>query len=132
MTGKDRNKIEDFQKKIKSSTEIVFIFPMWNGSEPAILKNFWDCVFESGFSFKYVNGKQQKLMQSQKVKILITCDASKIFFIINYLKYMWKFIRVNYMGMKLDKFFYFDKIRNRRKNEEEFNKYLEEKIKKLC
>ena len=128
---RNRDKIESFQDKIKSSTEIVFIFPIWNGSEPAILKNFWDQVFESGFSFKYENKKHRPLLNKQKVKILVTCDAPKIFFLINYLKCMWKFLRVKYSGMKLDKFFYFDKIYLRKKNREKFEKYLERNVKKL-
>ena len=131
FTRKDRVKIESFQNKIKSSKEIVFIFPMWNGSEPAILKNFWDHVFESGFSFKYENGKHKKLLNKKKVKIFVTCDAPKIFFLINYLKYMWKFLRIEYSGMKLEKFFYFDKIRVRKKDKVEFEKYLEKNVKKL-
>ena len=131
FTDKYRYKIENFQKKIKNSDEIIFIFPMWNGSEPAILKNFWDCVFESGFSFKYENGKHKSLLDKQKVKILVTCDAPKIFFLINYLKYMWKFLRIEYSGMKLEKFFYFDKIRVRKKDKVEFEKYLEKNVKKL-
>ena len=131
FSDKNKKKVLFFQKKIKESKEIVFIFPMWNGSEPAILKNFWDCVFEHNFSFKYVNGKHTPLLKKQKVKILVTCDAPKIFFLINYLKYMWKFIRVNFMGMKLTKFFYFDKIHIRKKDELEFTNYLEKNVKKL-
>ncbi|MEI6118190.1 MAG: NAD(P)H-dependent oxidoreductase [bacterium] len=42
------------QEKIVWADELVFIFPIWRGDAPAIMKNFLDCNFSAGFAFKYV------------------------------------------------------------------------------
>ncbi|MEI6673515.1 MAG: NAD(P)H-dependent oxidoreductase [bacterium] len=42
------------QEKILWADELVFIFPIWRGDAPAIMKNFLDCNFSAGFAFKYV------------------------------------------------------------------------------
>jgi len=44
VLNKDPNR-EKFQKEIKKADEIVFIFPIWWGNMPAILKNFIDTNF---------------------------------------------------------------------------------------
>ena len=42
-----------FQKQIQENKNIIFIYPIWWGSMPAILKGFFDRVFTSRFAFKY-------------------------------------------------------------------------------
>lgn len=51
------------QKKIQEADELVFIFPVWWGDMPAIMKNFWDSNFLTGFAFKYENGKSVGLLR---------------------------------------------------------------------
>ncbi len=41
------------QEKIKESNKIIFIFPIWWNSVPAILKGFFDKVFTSPFAFEF-------------------------------------------------------------------------------
>jgi NAD(P)H dehydrogenase (quinone) len=41
------------QEKILWADEIVLVFPIWWGDMPAIMKNWMDCNFMSGFAFKY-------------------------------------------------------------------------------
>lgn len=48
---------KQIQAKISWADELVFVFPIWWGDAPAILKNFIDCNFGAGFAFKYENGK---------------------------------------------------------------------------
>jgi NAD(P)H dehydrogenase (quinone) len=43
------------QEKIMWADELVFVFPIWWGDAPAILKNFIDCNFSAGFAFKYMD-----------------------------------------------------------------------------
>jgi NAD(P)H dehydrogenase (quinone) len=45
------------QEKILWADELIFVSPMWWGDVPAIMKNFIDCNFGSGFAFQYVDGK---------------------------------------------------------------------------
>jgi len=64
------------QEKIKECEEMVFFFPVWWGSMPAILKNFFDTNFSSGFAFKFEKwGKISKLLTWKKAKIFCHCDA---------------------------------------------------------
>jgi len=44
-------------EKISWADELVFFFPVWWGGMPAILKNFFDVNFSSGFAFEFMPGK---------------------------------------------------------------------------
>jgi NAD(P)H dehydrogenase (quinone) len=48
---------QSIQEKIAKADELVFIFPIWWGDMPAIMKNFFDSNFLAGFAFRYENGK---------------------------------------------------------------------------
>jgi NAD(P)H dehydrogenase (quinone) len=54
-TERPKNPITSkIQEKILWADELVFIFPIWWGDAPAIMKNFLDCNFSAGFAFKYL------------------------------------------------------------------------------
>ncbi len=67
--------VKKLQNKIADADELVFIFPLWWGSMPAILKNFFDNVFSSGFAFTYENGRPTALLTEKTAKIITTYDA---------------------------------------------------------
>jgi len=75
VLGKDPNR-EKMQKKIKWADEIVFIFPIWWGNMPAILKNFIDTNFGAWFAYKFQKWTPvpKKLLKWKKAKIFTTCD----------------------------------------------------------
>ncbi|PWG06867.1 NAD(P)H-dependent oxidoreductase [Polaribacter aquimarinus] len=62
------------QEKIKWANHIVWIYPVWWGSYPAILKGFIDRVFLPGFAFqkrensvwwdKYLTGKSARIIST--------------------------------------------------------------------
>jgi len=68
------------QKKITEAEELVFIFPLWWGSMPAILKNFFDTVFSAGFAFTYENGRPKGFLTDKKAKVIVTFDAPSWFY----------------------------------------------------
>ena len=71
-----KNEREIIQKKISECGEMVFFFPVWWGSFPAILKNFFDSNFTSGFAFTFKDWwKQEKLLTDKTAKIYCHCDA---------------------------------------------------------
>lgn len=43
----------ELQQKIRDADRLIFIYPVWWNSTPAILKGFFDRVFTSGFAFRY-------------------------------------------------------------------------------
>lgn len=53
LKGKNSEQTIEFQKAIKESTNIIFIFPVWWFRAPAILEGFCDKVFTVGFSYRF-------------------------------------------------------------------------------
>lgn len=65
-----------YQELIKNSDRIIFLFPVWWGSMPAILKGFFDKVWLKGFSHNYdENGNLQPLLSIGKSYIFTTSQA---------------------------------------------------------
>lgn len=66
----------DVQEKIKWAEHIVWIYPVWWGSMPAIMKGFIDRVFLPGFAFrKRVNSVWwDKLLINKSSRIISTLD----------------------------------------------------------
>ena len=97
-----------FQERISWADEIVFVFPYWWGSVPAILKNFIDWNFSGGFAFKYVNSRPQGMLIGKNVKIYTTTGAPSFYYKISganrRLKKMLQKQFVEFCGMKLKSF----------------------------
>jgi len=95
-----------FQDKITKADEIVFFFPYWWGSTPAILKNFFDWNLSKDFAFAYVNSRPKGLLKGKSVKLFTTTGAPKFIYTITganrRLKNMFKEQIVNFCGMKLE------------------------------
>ena len=102
------NEMKYYQAKISASDEIVFIFPYWWGSFPAILKNFFDWNLSKDFAFEYVNSRPKGLLQNKTVKVFTTTGAPKFIYTITganrRLKNMFKEQIVEFCGMKLEEF----------------------------
>ena len=95
-----------YQSKIRDADEIVFVFPYWWGSFPAILKNFFDWNLSKGFAFEYVNSRPVGLLQDKRVKVFTTTGAPKFIYTLTganrRLKNMIKEQIVAFCGMKLE------------------------------
>lgn len=108
----DANKLSEdeamkyYQVKMSESDEIVFVFPYWWGSFPAILKNFFDWNLSKGFAFEYVNSRPIGLLQGKSVKVFTTTGAPKFIYTVTganrRLKNMIKEQIVSFCGMKLE------------------------------
>lgn len=93
------------QEKIASCDEISFVFPIWWADAPAIVKNFVDCNFTSGFAFKYENWKPIWLLKWKTAKVFATSWAPAFFyrfFPLN-LKILWWMLRLWFCWIKLTK-----------------------------
>ncbi len=67
------------QEKIIWADEIVFTFPIWWFGPPAILKNFLDQNFTSGFAYKYnKNGIRKELLKGRTARIFATADGPRL------------------------------------------------------
>jgi len=94
----NRTKIQEL---MTWADEWVFVFPIWWGDCPAIMKNFMDMNFTSGFAFK----KGKGLLKGKTGRVFATHDGPKIFYILTQSpRFDWKFVRMGYIGMKLKSF----------------------------
>jgi len=95
-----------YQDKISKADELVFVFPYWWGSFPAILKNFFDWNLSKDFAFTYVNSRPKGLLTDKTVKIFTTTGAPKFIYTLTganrRLKNMIKEQIVEFCGMKLE------------------------------
>lgn len=101
-----------FQKKISESDELVFIFPIWWGYCPAVMKNFFDNNITSGFGYKYIDGKLNKLLKGKSANVFATCDGPGLFYKM-FMMPIWKINTLGFCGIKLKSFKVFDKMRLR-------------------
>jgi NAD(P)H dehydrogenase (quinone) len=65
------------QDAILEAEHIVFVFPNWWSTMPALLKGFLDRVLLPGFAFKYKEKSPlpEKLLKGRSARIIITMDA---------------------------------------------------------
>lgn len=80
LKGKNSEQTIEFQKLIKKSTNIIFIFPVWWFRAPAIVEGFCDKVFTVGFAYHYkklfgVYGIPIRHLIDKRVTVLITHGA---------------------------------------------------------
>lgn len=114
--GEDANR-KKIQEKIAWADELVFAYPVWWGSVPAILKNFFDTNFTAGFAFQYMKGSPlpKKLLVGKTAKVFCTCDAPAAFYWIvgAPFKKAIKTLTLQYCGVKVTDFVLFDRLRKK-------------------
>ena len=123
----------DAQEKIKWATHLVWIYPVWWGSYPAILKGFIDRVFLPGFAFEKRENSVwwNKLLTNKTARVISTLDQPAWY-------YRWinrqpshtsiKKLTLNFVGIKKVKF---TTIGPLRLSKESYRKKWLEKIEKL-
>ena len=64
------------------ATHLTFVFPIWWGGIPALMKGFIDRIFLPGFAFKYREGKAfpDKLLRGRTAHLLVTLDTPPWYF----------------------------------------------------
>lgn len=70
------------QRLIHWAEHLVFVYPVWWGGLPALLKGFVDRVFMPGFAFK-AHGRfdsANKLLRGRSAELLVTLDTSPRYF----------------------------------------------------
>ena len=70
------------QRKIKWAEHIVFIYPVWWMSMPALMKGFFDRCFLPGFAFDYIGDSAivKKRLKGRTADIILTAGASNFFY----------------------------------------------------
>ncbi|VVM73685.1 hypothetical protein PS631_01947 [Pseudomonas fluorescens] len=65
------------QEDILWAEQLVFVFPIWLGATPALLKGFFDRTFLPGFAFKYREDSPfpEQLLKGRTAHLLVTMDT---------------------------------------------------------
>lgn len=69
--GAPQADVQEEQAHIKWADKIIFIYPMWWGDRPAILKGYIDRVFTNGFAYEY-NPAPRGLLDPRKALVIQT------------------------------------------------------------
>lgn len=83
------------QELILWSNHIVFVYPNWWGTMPAVMKGFFDRVLLPGFAFKYRKDSPMwdKLLSGRTSHLMVTMDTPPWY-------YRWIFHRPGHNEMK--------------------------------
>lgn len=70
------------QQDILNSDHLVFVYPTWWGTYPALLKGFFDRVFLPKFAFKYRENSLlwDKLLKNKSARLITTMDSPKWYY----------------------------------------------------
>jgi NAD(P)H dehydrogenase (quinone) len=65
------------QNKIREALHLVFVYPVWWGGIPALMKGALDRILLPGFAFKYEKGSvfQKKLLTGKTARLIVTMDT---------------------------------------------------------
>lgn len=70
------------QQAITWAQHVVFVYPIWWGAMPALLKGFIDRTFLPSFAFKYKENSVnwEKLLSGRSAHLLVTMDSPPWYF----------------------------------------------------
>ncbi|HWR02156.1 MAG TPA: NAD(P)H-dependent oxidoreductase [Chlorobaculum sp.] len=66
------------QKAINRAEHLVFVYPVWWGGPPALLKGFFDRLFLPDFAFKFRDASSpwwDRLLSGRTARLLVTMDT---------------------------------------------------------
>ncbi|ASF28094.1 MULTISPECIES: NAD(P)H-dependent oxidoreductase [Bacillus amyloliquefaciens group] len=64
-----------YRKLMKEADHLIFIYPLWWGGVPAILKGFFDKVFVAGEAYTFENGRVKGLLRAETAQVFYTADS---------------------------------------------------------
>lgn len=81
--------LEDAAEAIKDAEHIVFVFPLWLGTMPALLKGFLEQVMRPGVAFAYPEpgkgGFAKTLLKGKSGRVVVTMGMPAFFYRLWYL-----------------------------------------------
>lgn len=120
-------------EKIKKADHLVWFFPMWWYSYPALMKGFIDRTFLPGITYQPIEGKPfpQKLLKGKTARIVVTSDTPRWYdflFMKSPVINQFKKGTLNFCGISPVKITYIAPIKG---SKETFRKDWLEKLKRL-
>jgi len=73
---------------LSNANHLVFVYPNWWGTYPALLKGFFDRVFLPGFAFEYQEKSPfpKKLLTGKTARLIVTTDTPNWYYSLVYRK----------------------------------------------
>ena len=70
------------QQDILWADHLVFVYPNWWSTVPALLKGLFDRIFVPGFAFKYKENSPfwDKLLKGKTARLIVTMDTPKWYY----------------------------------------------------
>ncbi|MDR2636158.1 MAG: NAD(P)H-dependent oxidoreductase [Campylobacteraceae bacterium] len=106
--------LKDSIEKIKWANHIVFVYPLWWGSYPAVMKGFIDRIFLPKIAFDHDgNGKRIELLKGKSARIIVTMEQPAWYYKFvchSCATVQLKHITLNFCGIKKTKTTYFGSI----------------------
>ncbi len=105
------------RKSIKKAEHIVWVYPIWWYSMPALLKAFIEQTFMSGFAFRYLKSekvlKWDKFLTGKTTSIISTMDAPPWYYNLILKNPGGKFLKasMNFCGIKFKNKLYFGSVK---------------------
>lgn len=71
------DELREAQELIRWADHLVFVYPTWWGTMPAVLKGFFDRVFLPGFAYKHQPNSLlwDKLLKGKTAHLIVTMDT---------------------------------------------------------
>lgn len=103
---------QQIQRAVTDVKQLIFIYPIWWGSMPAILKGFFDKIFTAQFAYKYkklpfsifgMKAKPIGLLNGKKAAVFITTGSlswTQRLFMRNVYRYTAKKLILGFCGIK--------------------------------
>ncbi|MCY7914269.1 NAD(P)H-dependent oxidoreductase [Bacillus haynesii] len=65
----------EYRRIVKNADHLIFIYPLWWGGMPAIMKGFIDRVFAAGEAYTYQGKLPKGLLKARTATVYYTADA---------------------------------------------------------
>lgn len=78
--------LQKVQDEIRKADHLVFVYPNWWGTYPALFKGFIDRVFLPGFAFNYRKKSFHcdKLLSGKSARVIVTMNSPKWYYYLRY------------------------------------------------
>jgi len=74
--------LQEIQDAISAAQHLVFVYPIWWGAMPALLKGMFDRIFLPGYAFSYRKNSVawDRLLVGRSAHAIVTMDTPPVFF----------------------------------------------------
>ena len=91
----------EIQERITEADNLIFIYPVWWGTMPAMMKGFFDRVLTPKFAFAYNKGKIDKLLTGKKAVVFASSGGSRFdYFPVDVAKFVVKRVILEFCGIE--------------------------------